>query len=99
MRKLFLISAPLLSLALAAPAFSQGATQSPPSPNSAASMPQSPNSLPPGARTLPPGTTGIQRTGEIATTRVGPAHTRHARRYRHHMETPAQETIPTPQSR
>jgi len=100
MRKLLLISAPLLSLAIAVPAFSQGATQSPPSPNGGNSMPESPNSLPSGSRTLPPGTTGTQEMGNVATTRVSPAHTRRMRRHsqRRH-ETPAQETVPTPESR
>ena len=60
-------------LAGAAPAFAQGATESPPAPNSANSEPESPNSLPPGARTLPPGSTGTQQMGSLTTTRVQPA--------------------------
>lgn len=56
-----------------APAFAQGATQSPPSPNSSGNVPQSPNSVPPGARTLPPGTTGTGRTGTVGTVRTQPA--------------------------
>lgn len=55
-----------------ASSFAQGATQSPPSPNSGNNLPQSPNSVPLGARTLPPGTTGTERMGTIGTTRVQP---------------------------
>ncbi len=63
----------VLSLVLgAAPSMAQGVTQSPPSPNSGQSMPEPPNSLPEGARTLAPGTTGMQRMGTVATTRVQP---------------------------
>jgi len=63
----------VLALALsAAPSFAQGATQSPPSPNSGQSMPEPPNSLPPGARTLRPGSTGQEKIGTIARTRVQP---------------------------
>lgn len=74
------VSAAVLALVIAgtAPAFAQGAFQSPPSPNAANSMPQAVDSAPPGARTLPPGTTGTQRTGTLATTQVLPA-TRHPR--------------------
>jgi len=53
-----------------APSLAQGASQSPPSPNSANNMPQSPNSEPPGARTLAPGTTGTGRTGTVGTYRT-----------------------------
>lgn len=63
----------VLSLFLgAAPSMAQGVTQSPPSPNAGQSMPEPPNSLPEGARTLAPGTTGMQRMGTVATTRVQP---------------------------
>lgn len=55
-----------------ASSFAQGATQSPPSPNSGNNLPQSPNSVPLGARTLPPATTGIERMGTIGTTRGQP---------------------------
>lgn len=95
MRKLILAAAPLLSLALAAPAFSQGATQSPPSPNSANSMPEPPNSLPSGARSLTPGETGLQREGNIQTTRVGPGrHHRHRHRRNTPRDTPMDQTVP-----
>ncbi len=60
----------LLAAAGAPPSFAQGASQSPPSPNSANNMPQSPNSEPPGARTLAPGTTGTGRTGTVGTFRT-----------------------------
>ena len=56
----------------AAPSMAQGVTQSPPAPNSGQSMPEPPNSLPDGARTLAPGSTGMQRMGTVATTRVQP---------------------------
>ncbi len=56
----------------AAPSMTQGVTQSPPAPNSGQSMPEPPNSLPDGARTLAPGTTGMQRMGTVATTRMQP---------------------------
>ena len=63
----------LSALAVAAPAFAQGAAQYPPAPNSANSEPESPNSLPPGARTLSPGSTGTQQMGSLTNTRVQPA--------------------------
>ena len=99
MRKLFLASAPLLTLAVASPAFSQGATMSPPAPNSGVNMPQSPNSVPEGARTMAPGTTGTQRMGTVGTTEEGTMHRRRHRRHR--MRNPGraqQQTVPTPQS-
>lgn len=54
MRKTLLMSAALLGMAVAGPAFAQSstsATQSPPSPNAGVSEPQSSGSLPPGAPT------------------------------------------------
>ena len=74
MHKLVLASTPLLFLAVALPAFSQGATQSPPSPNSSNNLPQSPNSVPPGARTMPRNTTGIERMGTISRTQFNRLH-------------------------
>ncbi len=68
----------LLAAAGAAPSFAQGASQSPPSPNSANNMPQSPNSEPPGARTLAPGATGTGRTGTVGTYRTQPAPAQHS---------------------
>lgn len=71
MRKTLLMSAALLGMAVAAPAFAQGtdsATQSPPSPNAGVSEPQSTGSLPPGA-----GTATSTRPGDtIGSTRTAP---------------------------
>ncbi len=62
----------VLALALGtAPSFAQGVTQSPPAPNGPG-MPEPPNSVPPGARTLAPGSTGQERVGTIARTRMQP---------------------------
>lgn len=62
----------------AAPSAAQGVTQSPPAPNESQGMPQPPNSLPSGARTLAPGSTGLQRMGTVATTRMQPEATARA---------------------
>lgn len=72
MRKTLLMSAALLGMAVAAPAFAQSgtsSTQSPPSPNAGVSEPQSTGSLPPGA-----GTATITRPGDAVggTTTVPP---------------------------
>jgi hypothetical protein len=101
MRTLILAAAPLLALAVSAPAYSQGATQSPPSPNASNNMPQSPNSVPPGARTMPSNTTGIGRMGSITTTHYsGAAHQRRAAaRPRTNPDAPEGQTVPVPQSR
>ena len=101
MRKFALIAAPLLALTATAPAFSQGAMMSPPSPNAANNQPQSPNSVPPGARTLPPNTTGIAREGAIETTRFGDATgaARDAARPATNPDAPEGRTVPVPQSR
>lgn len=99
MRRMLLASTLLLPLAYAAPAFSQGATMSPPAPNSGVNMPQSPNSVPEGARTMAPGTTGTQRMGTVGTTGYGTTH--HRRYRRRHMRNPSrseEQTVPTPQS-
>lgn len=72
MRKTLLMSAALLGMAVAAPAFAQGtdsATQSPPSPNAGVSEPQSTGSLPPGA-----GTASGTRAGDaVGRVRTAPA--------------------------
>jgi hypothetical protein len=101
MRILILAAAPLLTLAVAAPAYAQGATQSPSSPNSGTSMPEPPNSVPSGARTLPSGTTGLAREGNITTMRYSgtPAQARHRRaaaRPRTNPDAPEGRTVPTP---
>jgi hypothetical protein len=62
----------VLILAGAVPSFAQGVFQTPPAPNSSQSMPEPPDSAPLSARTLAPGSTGQQRVGTIATTRVQP---------------------------
>ena len=62
----------LLLLLGGAPSFAQGVFQTPPAPNSSQSMPEPPDSAPLSARTLAPGSTGQQRVGTIATTRVQP---------------------------
>ena len=98
MRKLLLASSLLLPLGFAGSAFSQGATMSPPSPNSSNSMPQPPNSLPPGARTMPSGTTGMQRMGDVSTTHYGTRHRRRMRRRVHNPDQPEGRTVPVPQS-
>ena len=46
------------ALGLAAPAFAQGDTMSPPSPNAAKSMPTAPNSVPAGSLTANPSSPG-----------------------------------------
>ena len=89
----------LLPLGFVSPAFSQGSTMSPPSPNASTSMPQSPNSVPPGARTMPSGTTGIERMGTLGTTGYTTRHyRRHMRRRVHNPDQPEGRTVPTPQS-
>ena len=100
MRKLLLI-APALALTITTPAFPQGATMSPPSPNASNSEPEPPNSTPSGSRTLPSDTTEMQRAGTINTTT-----TNHGHRHRHHQarrhmanpNTPQARTVPTPQN-
>lgn len=62
----------LLLLLGAAPSFAQGVFQTPSAPNSSQSMPEPPDSAPLSARTLAPGSTGQQRVGTVATTRVQP---------------------------
>jgi hypothetical protein len=101
MRTLFLAAAPILALAVATPALSQGSTQTPPSPNAAVSGPTSPNSVPPGARTLPPGTTGVGREGTVSRTHYGRRHRHHHRNRARVTEpdVPAAQTVPVPQSR
>lgn len=69
MNKLLLACAPLLALAAASPALSQGATQTPPAPSSSASGPTPPNSVPSGAMTMAPDTQ--MRAGTLGTARVG----------------------------
>ncbi len=98
MRKVLLASSLLLPLGFAAPAFSQGATMSPPSPNASTSMPQSPNSVPQGARTMPRGTTGIERMGDVSQTRYSRSHRRRMRRRAHNPDMPEGQTVPTPQA-
>jgi len=103
MRKLILASAPILALAVVAPAFSQGSTQTPPAPNGATSAPQG-NSLPPGAATMAP--SGIGREGSITTTTAPTTPTarhhsrrarrRAARRARMTPNAPAAQTVPAP---
>lgn len=71
MRKTLLMSAALLGMAVAAPAFAQSgtsATQSPPSPNAGVSEPQSSGSLPPGAGTA----SGMRPGDAIGGTRTAP---------------------------
>ena len=100
MRKLILASAPVLALAVAAPAFSQGSTQTPPAPNAATAVPQG-NSVPPGAATMAP--SGIGREGSITTTTAPTtghhsrrARRRAARRARMTPDAPAAQTVPAP---
>ncbi len=52
------LAAIALTLGLAAPAFAQGTTQSPPSPNSGKSAPTPPNSAPAGSMTTDPSAAG-----------------------------------------
>jgi hypothetical protein len=99
MRNLILASTMLLPLAFAAPAFSQGSTMSPPSPNAGNTMPQSPDSVPQGARTMPRGTTGMEQMGTVGRTRYGTAHRRrHLRRRAHNPDLPEGRTVPEPQA-
>ena len=100
MRKFVLAAGPLLALALAMPAFSQGASQSPPSPNAGNNEPQSGNSLPPGARTMPRGTTGVGQMGAVTTTGVPVRYRRHRRHYHRPTNPDSEEgrTVPVPQS-
>lgn len=99
MRKLILASTMLLPLALAAPAFSQGSTMSPPSPNAGNVMPQSPDSVPQGARTMPRGTTGTEQMGTVEHTRYGRMHRRrYMRRRARNPDAAEGRTVPVPQS-
>ena len=98
---LIVVATSLLTLSATMPAFAQGATMSPPSPNASNSAPTPPNSIPPGAETGVWGRTGNARAGSnIMIGRVGNAITPVPTNapVPVNPNAPGAETVPVPQS-